>query len=139
MKSLAQPATQSTREPEPQPAYVLRGLGLFELHKDEILAGYQGGGRWLIPSGTARDRRNEVRVSSTRPERQRCECVGFQHHNHCSHLVCATIAHRRSAVCDACGERRWWTELQEVQEEDELLAWFPGDRLCNSCVPDYWA
>ena len=37
---------------ESQPAYVLRGLGLFELHRDEILAGYQGGGRWLVPSGS---------------------------------------------------------------------------------------
>ena len=50
VKSLAHPAHQSI--PELQPEYVLRGLGIFELHRDEILAGYQGGGRWLVPSGT---------------------------------------------------------------------------------------
>lgn len=137
--SLAQPAHQSTTEP--QPGYVLRGLGLFELHRDEILAGYQGGGRWLVPSGTVDDRVYEVRVGSPRrPERSRCECGGYRHHNHCSHVVLATIAHGKSAVCDSCGERHYWPELTEVTEDDGLLSWFVGDRICSDCAHGgYWA
>ncbi len=80
--------------PEPQPAYVLRGLGLFEIHRDEILESYQGGGRWLVPSGTESGRLYEVRVG-TRPERNRCECTGFQRHEHCSHVVCAGTARKQ--------------------------------------------
>ncbi len=135
-KSLAQPAHPST--PEPQPAYVLRGAGLFELHRDEVLTGYQGAGKWLIPSGTEAGRVYEVRVG-IRPERNRCECTGFHHHDHCSHVVCAGMARKKSAVCDCCGERHYWPQLTEVTEEDELLAWFAGDRLCSTCVPGHWA
>jgi hypothetical protein len=129
-QTIARPGQESTREPEP--AYVLRGHGLFEIHRDELT--YIGGGRWLVPSGSKEGLAYEVRVSTTRPERQRCECTGFMHHGHCSHLVAARIAHRRSAVCDCCGERRYWPELQEVQGEDELLTWFPGDHLCRTCI-----
>jgi hypothetical protein len=115
---------------------VWRGRGLFETYRDELE--YIGGGTWLIPSGSDLSKGYEVRVG-TRPERSRCECIGYERHGHCSHLICAQLAHRRSAVCDCCGERRWWSELTEVQEEDELLAWFPGDRLCAHCVPGHWA
>ncbi|PLS85037.1 MAG: hypothetical protein CYG60_14710, partial [Actinobacteria bacterium] len=59
----------------PEPAYVLRGLGLFELHAGEILASYKGGGKYLVPSGTEANGLYEVRVG-TRPERNRCECRG---------------------------------------------------------------
>ncbi len=134
MKSIAPPAHQST--PEPQPAYVLRGAGLFELHREDLE--YLGGGRWLVPSGSESGKAYEVRVG-TRPERNRCECTGFQRHGHCSHVVCAGIARKKSAVCDSCGERRWWPQLTEVQEDDGLLAWFPGDRLCDDCRPGHWA
>lgn len=129
--TIARPGQESTTEP--QPGYVLRGMGLFELHRDEVLAGYQGGGRWLIPSGSESGKVYEVRVG-TRPERNRCECTGHQRHGHCSHVVCGSLAHKKSAVCDCCGERRWWADLEEVQEDDGLLAWFPGDRLCDSCI-----
>ncbi|HLM77059.1 MAG TPA: hypothetical protein VK361_01505 [Rubrobacteraceae bacterium] len=54
---------------DPLPAYQLRGLGLFELHAEEILDAYQGGGKWLVPSGTTPGLTYEVRVSTTRPER----------------------------------------------------------------------
>ncbi len=130
--TVAQAAPQTT----PEPAYVLRGLGLFELHRDPILDSYQGGGRWLIASGTESDRHYEVRVGV---RRQSCECQGYARHDHCSHLIAGRHVARRSAVCDCCGERRWWSELSEVQEEHELLAWFPGDRLCAACVPGHWA
>jgi len=130
-ESLAQPAQGTT--PEPQPGYVLRGLGLFELHRDEILDGYQGSGRWLIPSGSAAGKLYEVRVGS-RPERSRCECRGFASHGHCSHVVCARIACKKSAVCDCCGERCWWSKLTEVQEDHESLTFFPGDVVCRSCA-----
>ena len=125
-------STQSVQA-EPVPAYTLRGLGLFELHADEIHASYQGGARWLVPSGTEAGKVYEVRVGS-RPERHRCECVGFQQHDHCSHHVAARRVARRSAVCDGCVVRRWWKNLTEVTEDDGLLAWFPGDRLCRTCI-----
>jgi hypothetical protein len=133
--SLAQPGHQTTTEP--QPAYVLRGHGLFDIHRDEFT--YLGGGRWLIPSGSKEGVAYEVRVSATRPGRQRCECTGQSRHGHCSHLVCAQLAHRRSAVCDCCGERKYWQDLTEVHEEDELLGWYPGDVLCLGCARHHWA
>jgi hypothetical protein len=71
--TVAHPAPESTAEPTPE--CVLRGLGLFETHRDEILSSYRGGGRWLIPSGTEAAKVYEVRVD-TRPERNRCECEG---------------------------------------------------------------
>jgi hypothetical protein len=113
----------------PEPAYVLRGLGLFELHADEILDSYQGGGRWLVPSGTDAGNVYEVRTG-TRPERNRCECKGYQSHKHCSHLIAAERVAKRSAVCDGCGARTWRRDLSEVQES---LTYFAGDLLCRSC------
>ncbi len=133
-KTLPQPEQRTTTEP--QPGYVLRGHGLFELHRGEVLRGYQGAGKWLIPSGSESGRLYEVRVG-IRPERNRCECVGFEHHRHCSHVVCATIVGKKSAVCDCCGERRWWSQLTEVTEDHESLTWFPGDLLCYSCLHDH--
>ncbi len=114
------------------PGYVLRGLGLFELHADEILDSYRGGGRWLVPSGTDAGNVYEVRTG-TRPERNRCECRGFSSHRHCSHVVAAERVAKRSGVCDGCGERVWRRDLSEVQES---LTYFAGDLLCRSCRRD---
>jgi hypothetical protein len=126
--TIAHPAHLSTTEPQPE--YFLRGLGLLELHGEEILRSYQGGGHYLIPSGTEANRLYEVRVG-VRPERSRCECVGFGHHRHCSHVVCATLAHKKSAVCDGCGRRFRHRDLVEVQES---LTYFEGDLLCYGCA-----
>ncbi len=120
----------------PEPAYVLRGLGLFELRAGEILASYRGGGKYLVPSGTTANGLYEVRVG-TRPERNRCECRGFAGHNHCSHVVAASRVAKRSAVCDGCGERKWDRELVEVTEDHDSLTWFVGDRLCRGCVRSF--
>ncbi len=129
---IAQPAHLTTREP----AYVLRGLGIYELHRAEILQGYQGGGRWLVPSGADAGNVYEVRTG-TRPERNKCECRGFASHKHCSHVIAAERVARRSAVCDSCGERRWDRELTEVTEDDASLSWFVGDRLCGGCLDSH--
>ncbi len=125
--TIAQPAHPST--PEPTPGYVLRGLGIFELHAGDILASYRGGGRFLVASGTEANGLYEVRVG-TRPERNRCECRGFASHKHCSHVVAASRVARRSAVCDGCGQRTWSRDLSEVQES---LTYFEGDLLCPTC------
>ncbi len=117
----------------PEPAYVLRGLGLCEIHAGEILASYRGGGKYLVPSGTTASGLYLVRVG-TRPERNTCECKGFSSHKHCSHLIAAERVAKRSAVCDSCGERRWDRELVEVTEDDDSLTWFVGDRLCGGCL-----
>ncbi len=131
-ESLAHPGHPNATD-QPTPGYVLRGLGLFELHGDEILESYQGGGRWLVPSGTEVGKVYEVRAG-TRPERCRCECIGYQHHGHCSHVIAAQRVAGRSAVCDCCGERRWWRELLEVTEGHESLTWFVGDVVCRQCA-----
>ncbi len=123
--TIAQPAHPST--PEPTPAYVLRGLGLFELHAGEILASYQGGGKYLVPSGTTASGLYEVRIGV---RRNRCECRGWASHGHCSHVVAASRVARRSGVCDGCGERSWRRDLSEVQES---LTYFEGDLLCPPC------
>ena len=133
--SLAQPARPSTTEP--QPGYVLRGHDLFELHAEELLSGYLGGGRWLIPSGTVAGRHYVVRVGVRRPST--CECVGYERYRHCSHVEAAKLASKKSTLCDCCGERHWDRELVEVTEDDELLSWYEGDRLCRGCVPKCWA
>ncbi len=116
------------------PAYALRGLGLYELHADDILASYQGGGKYLVPSGTETNGLYEVRVGV---RRNRCECRGFASHKHCSHVVAASRVAKRSAVCDGCGERRWDRELVEVSEDDDSLTWFVGDRLCGGCLDSH--
>jgi hypothetical protein len=124
-------ATAHPSTPETAPGYVLRGLGLFELHAGEILASYQGGGRFLVPSGTTTGGLYEVRVG-TRPERNRCECKGYQSHKHCSHLIAAERVAKRSAVCDGCGVRVWSRNLVEVGADS--LAFFEGDVLCRRCA-----
>ena len=126
--SLPPPAPTST------PEYVLRGAGIFELHADEILASYQGGGRWLIPSGSESAKLYEVRVGS-RPERSRCECVGFLHHKHCSHVVCASLARKKSFTCDGCGRRVSNSEMVVVG--DDSLSLFEGDQVCGECALDH--
>ncbi len=127
--TIAQPARPST----PEPAYVLRGLGLFELHRDEILHSYQGAGRYVVPSGAGVGA-YEVRVG-TRPERNRCECRGFASHGHCSHVVAAGRVAKRSAVCDGCGERVWSRDLLEVGADS--LSFFEGDSLCRGCAREH--
>lgn len=118
------------------PDYIWRGRGLFETYHEDLR--YLGAGHWLIPSGSQADKHYEVRVGIRRPST--CECTGYQHHGHCSHIVCAERAHKRSATCDCCGERRWWSHLHAVEESDGLLSWYPGDVICTSCAENgYWA
>ncbi len=114
----------------PEPAYVLRGLGIAELRADDILASYQGAGKYLVPSGTA-NALYEVRRIGVR--RNRCECRGWASHGHCSHVVAAGRVARKSAVCDGCGQRTWSRDLSEVQES---LTYFAGDLLCWPCRRD---
>ncbi len=121
----------ATPEHPTTPGYALRGLGLFELHADAILDSYQGGGRYIVPSGTEAANRYEVRVG-TRPERNRCECRGFGTHRHCSHVVAAGRVAKRSAVCDGCGVRTWSRDLVEVDADS--LTFFEGDELCRPCA-----
>ncbi len=121
---------EAQRPTTPEPAYVLRGLGLFELHAGEILASYKGGGKYLVPSGITANGLYEVRVGV---RRNRCECRGFASHKHCSHIVAAERVAKRSGVCDGCGERVWRRDLSEVQES---LTYFAGDQLCRSCRRD---
>ncbi len=40
----------------------------------------------------------------------------------------------QTVSCDCCGERFPHREITEVQEDDGLLSWFVGDRICSSCI-----
>ena len=127
--TIAQPLRPATSEL----AYVLRGLGLYELHAGEILRSSRGAGRYIVPSGTAAVA-YEVRVG-IRPERNKCECRGFASHGHCSHVVAAGRVAKRSGVCDGCGERAWSRDLFEVGADS--LSFFEGDSLCRGCARDH--
>jgi hypothetical protein len=85
------------------PEYVLRGHGLFELHREEMLESYQGAGVYLVPSGSESGKVYETRPGSHR-KAAGCECTGFFHHGHCSHVEAARIAARKSAIYDSCGK-----------------------------------
>lgn len=132
-QSVTQPAYQST--PGIAPAYVLRGLGLFEIHREALLESYQGGGRWLVPSGTDAGKVYEVRVGR-RPERDRCECRGFASHKHCSHLVAARRASRLPVVCDGYGKRVRRRGTVEVGPELAEMGHgsCEGERYCPPCA-----
>jgi hypothetical protein len=46
----------------------------------------------------------------------------------------------KSGTCDCCGQRTLRRVLTEVLEEDQLLSWYPGERLCSDCIrAGYWA
>jgi hypothetical protein len=117
--SLADSPQSTTTEPVPE--YVLRGHGLFEIHAEEILASYQGAGVYLIPSGSESGKAYEVRLG-TRRKAARCECTGFFHHRHCSHIEAARIAARKSAVCDSCGKRRGTSTLRKFSRRTGSFA-----------------
>ncbi len=134
MPEMTIPEAPRPTTPETTPGYVLRGLGLYELHAGEILASYLGAGRYVVPSGTEANGLYEVRIG-TRPERNRCECRGFSSHRHCSHVVAAERVAKRSAVCDGCGERVWSRDLVEVGADS--LAFFEGDVLCRGCAREH--
>ena len=127
------PESKPRNTEPPAPAYVLRGLGIFELYGDEILESYRGGGHCPIPSGTEAGKVYEVRIGA-RAERNRCECRGFASHKHCSHLAAAERAARLSVVCDGCGKRVRRRGAVEVTEDHGSLTWFPGDVVCRPCA-----
>jgi hypothetical protein len=94
---------------------------------------------WLVPS--QRDATSVYEVTLGR-RGESCECADFEHRGEsCKHIVAATIARAKSTTCSCCGHRfPWKFEVHEVHVDLELLAWFPGDRLCADCVrAGYWA
>jgi hypothetical protein len=116
------------------PTRELRGIALFRDLADEIRF---EDGIWFVPSQHEATSVYEV-VLGRRGES--CECQDFEHLGEsCKHIVAATIARAKSTTCSCCGNRVPWKNVTEVQEEDGLLAWFVGDRLCDACAPGYWA
>ena len=107
-RSLAQPAPPSTTR-------VQRGRDLYAAHADEIRFEH---GSWFVPSATVEGRFYAVRLGPV----ERCECRDHEHRG------------AKSTTCDCCGNRVPWRFVSEVTEDDELLSWFVGDRLCADCV-----
>ncbi|MDQ3767843.1 MAG: SWIM zinc finger family protein [Actinomycetota bacterium] len=126
-KSLAQPAHPTTRES--------RGIALYREHGDEIVF---EAGVWFVPSMSDATTVYEVRLGR---RGNVCECADFEYRGgSCLHIYAAIIARAKSTRCSCCGQRVAWRFVTEVQEEHELLSWFPGDRLCADCVcGGYWA
>ena len=109
------PAHPSTRE--------LRGIALYEEHAEEIRFEQ---GVWLVPSQNDATSVYEV-VIGRRGES--CECVGFEHRGEsCKHIHAAAIARAKTTPCSCCGERVPWRFVTTVEEDHDLLTWFPGDR-----------
>ena len=53
--------------------------------------------------------------------------------------LCLCMA-TKSGTCDCCGQRTLRRVLTEVLEEDQLLSWYPGERLCSDCIrAGYWS
>ncbi len=53
--------------------------------------------------------------------------------------LCLCMA-AKSGTCGCCGQRTLRRLLTEVLEEDQLLSWYPGERLCSDCIrAGYWS
>ena len=130
---IAQPEQRTTRERRTSRS--LRGFALYREHANEIRFEH---GTWLIPSQSDLTSVYEV-VLGRRGES--CECRDFEFRGGpCLHIYAATLARAKSTTCACCLTRVPWRLVTEVQEEDELLSFFPGDRLCVDCVwGGYWA
>ncbi len=129
-KSLAQPAHQSTTRIE-------RGRDLYTEHADEIRFD-EVDKVWLVPSQHEATSVYEVALGR---RGESCECADFEYRGEsCKHIVAATLARAKSTTCSCCGKRVPWKFVTEVQEDDGLLSWFPGDVLCSDCVcGGFWA
>ena len=94
-------------------------------------------GAWLVPSNDAVIGFYEVRL---RPV-EACECTDFEYRGKpCRHIHAAILAQSKSATCSCCGQRVLDRFLSEVTEEDGLLSWFVGDKLCADCIKaGFWA
>jgi hypothetical protein len=125
-ESLAQPAHQSTTR-------VDRGRDLYASRWTEFRFEH---GSWFVPSTTVEGRFYAVRLGPV----ERCECPDYEHRGaKCLHVTAATIARAKSTACSCCGQRVPWKFVTEVTEEDCLLSWFVGDRLCSDCASGHWA
>ena len=108
-----------------------RGLALFEEHGPEIRF---EDGVWLVPSKHEATSVYEVTLGR---RGEFCECADFEIRHPdggCKHIVAATIARAKTAVCDGCGQRHRRRDLYEVEEHHESLTFFEGDELCEECA-----
>ena len=130
-------ATTESSTPAHPPTRELRGITLFRDHADEIR--FDPVEKvWLVPSQHELGTSVYEVVLGRRGES--CECKDFEFRGEaCKHILAATIARAKSTTCSCCGQRVSWKFVTEVQEDDELLAWFVGDRLCDDCRPGHWA
>ena len=117
--TIAQPTRPSTRE--------LRGIALYEEHKDEIRFER---GVWVVPSLSEATTVYEVRIGTRAAS---CECADHCYRGvPCMHVHAATIAKAKTRTCAACSGRFRGRDLFEVGEDD--LTFFEGDVLCRGLV-----
>jgi hypothetical protein len=123
---------RSGQETKSRAERIVRAQRLFEEHAGEFV--YRDG-IWHVPSAAT----NGTTTYEVTLQPERCECPAFEHAPkdgtpRCKHIIAASIAHAKSGVCSCCGQRVLGRFITEVNEDDGLLSWFPGDVLCADCI-----
>lgn len=138
-KSLAHSSTESIpagdlEHVSPIAQRVLRGQRLFREHAEQIV---HKRGVWYVPANREGVGYYAVRLGPV----ESCECADFEcRGGSCKHIHAASIAHAKSVVCDCCGHRVLGRFVSEVEEDDNLLSWYPGQRICADCIRSgYWS
>ncbi|MDP9481362.1 MAG: hypothetical protein M3R38_37810 [Actinomycetota bacterium] len=103
-----------------------RALALYVEHAETIALGFRAG-VYRVPSRTEEGKTYAVRLVPS----PSCTCPDFRG-GECLHVMAARVAREHAAPCSSCGCRFRHRELEEAPEDS--LTWFPGDRLCQSCI-----
>jgi len=123
------------RIPQPEPVAnqrKSRGEELWAARKAEIVSDPKSR-MWTVPSASDSRVSYQVRITGL----DLCECADFSYRRPmggCIHIWAARKAKEVSTYCECCGNRVPWCKVSEVMEEDGLLSWFVGQRICYSCV-----
>jgi hypothetical protein len=128
-------STSVPASPQEATTRIDRGRRLFAEHTDDIR--FDPVERvWLVPP--QHDATSVYEVTLGR-RGEFCECKDFEYRSPaggCVHIIAATLARAKTALCDYCNARVPRRELVEVHEEH--TAWAhgarEGDRFCRECA-----
>ncbi len=102
-----------------------RALVLYVEHFEEIALGFRAG-VYRVPSSTGAATYTVLLLP-----RPCCSCPDGRG-GECKHVLVVWVVLKHTDPCSGCGRRFRHRELTEVPEDS--LTWFPGDRLCQSCI-----
>lgn len=118
--------TTGSSLPDADVARVQRGRALYEEHGEKIISSYSKG-QYKVPSSSGGH--HFVKVTS---RQEACSCANHMYRRAtCAHIIAATMAKAKSAVCEECRKRFRHRDLYEVMESD---TYEEGMRLCVGCV-----